>query len=82
MKKLVLTLGAFLTLSAQAGVVMPAMSLEEIYLIPTSSVEKTLSVDHDLRNRGLERRVLSTTSLEEIFIIPHTMEEEILKLRR
>jgi len=82
MKKLVLTLAAFLTLSAQAGVVMPTMSLEEIYVIPTTSVEESLSVDYDLRNRGLKRRVLSTTSLEDIFIVPKTIEEEMLRLRR
>ena len=81
MKKLVLTLAAFLTLSTQAGVVMPTMSLEEIYVIPRAGVEKDLSTDKDLINRGLKRRILPTTTLEESFIIPHTMEEGRFEFR-
>ena len=44
MKKLVLTLAAFLTLSAQAGVVMPTMSLEEIFIVPHIMEEEILKL--------------------------------------
>ena len=84
MKKIVLTLAALITLSAQAGIIMPTMSLEDIFLVPQPSADLTLNTDRDLIQRGLERRVLPTMPLEETFIIPHTRERVILgpQLRR
>ena len=80
MKKIVLTLAALLTLSAQAGVILPTMSLEDIFLVPQTSIDRTLNTDRDLMNRDLKRNLLPTMSLEETFIIPQSKEGERFQL--
>ena len=70
MKKVVLILATFFTLSSQAAMITSRTSLDAIYDYPTSRIVEMSERNPFSKKVRLERRTSPTTSLEDIFLVP------------